>query len=114
MSKSFLIVERDLIVGQDLSELLTEIETQPEIFICGTVEEAEAHAARLTSLRAAFLSLAPDEISSSSLPQRIAEIGGRIVVLDDRQVSKEKAATNWVFVPRPFTTGMIRTAMAQI
>ena len=114
MPQKFLIVERDPLICQDLAEMLTQAHDDVGIITCHSLEEAESKLDGVERLRVAFLSSSIARISKTKLPMRVAEIGGRIIVINGTEAAEEKAATDWIFVPRPFTTAMIEAALREV
>ena len=114
MSQKFLIVERDFLVCEDLKEMLMLFGDDVSVISCHSLEEAESELEKMERLEAAFLSSSVSRIAKTRLPTRVAEIGGRIIVISGVEGAKKDTTPDWIFVPRPFTTEMIEAALREV
>lgn len=106
---TFLIIEDNLIIAEDVAEAIREVAPQAEIHVW-TRQAATADAVlALPRICAAFVSLSTQDIAASGLDAAIAENGGTLVVLNDADPAGVRPG--WWFVPRPFSTANLHEVL---
>jgi hypothetical protein len=98
----FVVVMREVLVAQDIEAILMDAAPEASVILAPTLEEAEAGLLKRKEVRvaAAFVELDPVVVSGSTLGQRVAADGGRLVLLASE--STDTLPQGWTGLPFPF------------
>lgn len=107
----FLVVERDVLVGQDLAQAITEDHPSAKVIVVPSLEDAVVAVADVDSIQIAFVGAEPQALSASPLAQGLAMRGG-LVVLTGLWPERVHTPAGWKMLPFPFTTDDVRGVMA--
>lgn len=102
-SATFLIVVREILVGQDLAMTIEEERPGAKVIVVATLDAAPAALTDVAALEVAFIAADPARFEHSPLAQMISALGGKIVLMG-LWFPEACSAANWKILPFPFTT----------
>lgn len=108
---TFLIVVREVVVGQDLAETIAEDRPNARVIIVATLEDALVSLADVATLEIAFIAADPAVLESSRLTPALAARGGQVVLMGV-WADHPPATSSWKLLPFPFTTEDVLRLMA--
>lgn len=121
MPRTFLVLEPDILVAQDIGETLVAASPGAAVTHAGSVEEALALAHKLPRIDLAVLHLSNGKIRDSGLDRALSGSGTNLLVLGDEELAhasgdgpEERSASTWQRVGLPFTSAMILNALERL
>lgn len=116
MQRTFLVLEPDVLVAQDIGETLVAASPGAAVNHAGSVEEALAFAHKLPRIDLAVLHLSNGKIRDSGLDRALSGSGTSLLVLGDEEpaTGHEESASTWQRVGLPFTSAMILNALERL
>lgn len=108
---SFLIVARDVLVGQDLAQTIADNRPRARVIIVTTLEDAIGALKDVATIEIAFIAAEPEALACSSVGPAVAMRGGQVVLLG-AWADQLPATASWKLLPSPFTTEDVRGVIA--
>lgn len=106
----FLVLERNMVIAQDVVEALREHAPRAIVVSADSIVSAIRDISSLNHLTVAFVAAPAGAVQASGLGAAIEARGGQ-VVLCGTEVPEEGVELNgWRHLPRPFTSEMIQQA----
>lgn len=106
-----LVVVRDILVGQDLAQTISEARPEARVIVVTSLEDAVAALADVQAVALTFIAAEPEALTASPLAQALADRGAKVVLMgtwaDQRSVVK-----SWKRLPLPFTSEHVRDVIA--
>ncbi len=106
---AFLIVVREVLVGQDIAQAIAEAMPGSNIISTTTMEEAAALVIGVRRIATAFVAFGPDDFDASPLASLILDRGGRIILMGP---AAEASSGDWPVLSYPFSTSAIEACLA--
>ncbi len=103
---TYLVVLRHVLVAQDIAMTVAEFDPGAHIVTAAAAAEALPRLDGLGRLAVAFVGQGPSEFQGSALAERIAGLGGRVVLMGE-EAELSGAEAGYRVLARPFTTGSI-------
>ena len=111
MSLTFLIVEPDPLISDDLTQILTGAYPGSRVVTALTSGNAELKLVGEDSIDIAFLHVTSGALPSDDLIKTLSGLNAHVIVLNGQGVAWTRRSVDWQFVPVPFSSGMIEEAI---
>jgi hypothetical protein len=111
-SNKFLIIGSEVLIAQDIEMTIRRLWPDAVVLIESNLQEAENWLDSAEDLLYAFIATPPEELAPKSIYNKVAERGGRLVVLGYDSPTKEALsafayASAMLFLPYPFTEELL-------
>lgn len=107
----FLVMVRNGLVAQDLSDTLREMDPSAEVLAARTCDEALMLLAGRSAIEIAFVEADPAQLAASALDSELRTRGGILVLLGDAAEDAwhfgGAGALRWPVLMRPFSSAMV-------
>lgn len=107
------IIERDIVIANDLMEMFQEHDPQARVRLCRTMAQGLGLVGEAERVRALITNLPPEQIKAAGLAELVLQRGGHIVVVSGREEPSEDDP-RWIFVQRFLTSALIATILRNI
>ena len=112
MWKSFIVVEEDAVVSEDLREALSERFSNADVSVFSALGVALDHIATLNTPPTVLINWPYRELLESGIDSLVHERGGRIVVTRGPGRDVEMLPQHWIKLPAPFSTDIMLNAVS--
>jgi hypothetical protein len=107
-SKNFLIVGSEVLIAQDIEMTIRRLWPDAMVLFERNIQDAESWLESVENLLYAFIATGPENGSAASIHSKIAERGGRLVMLGRECPTKQAlgafaVSSAMLFLPYPFT-----------
>lgn len=104
---AFVIVVRDVLVGQDLAQTIAEDRPEAPVIVATSLQGALVAMHEVATVEAAFVAADPKEFARSPLAFALAECGAQVVLMG-LWADEPLPVTGWKRLRYPFTSDDVR------